>query len=288
MVGSGITVQVDKKDDQVNYEGRIECMFYDHGVPISMTFRLLRTVIGLRDGGEKFYHPHPTFSRISLIREGDMEVKTEGRIFSFKRGDIILLPATQPFLTTYGPSRINAFHFYLYDHMGISVFDGTQGLPFLNNESLFHEISSSFDDQQVVRLQSLAFYTACQFCRSLTEHLRRRAEKTLKYGKLLEYVSAHLGPSLSINTLAGLMNMSRSALSKGFRRDMGVPLKTYLIYILMNKARELLNETDMTIGEVAYALGYNEPYYFHRVFKKSTGKTPREFRLANRLASRDG
>ena len=55
---------------------------------------------------------------------------------------------------------------------------------------------------------------------------------------------------------------------------MGLPLKSYLTQILVQRARELIGSTDISIQQVAYELGYDDPYYFSRAFKKHIGWGP--------------
>ena len=49
----------------------------------------------------------------------------------------------------------------------------------------------------------------------------------------------------------------------------------------MAKVKNLLAETDKSIDEIAYELGFNYPHHLSRVFKKVTGMTPSEYRIAN-------
>ena len=47
---------------------------------------------------------------------------------------------------------------------------------------------------------------------------------------------------------------------------------------LITRAKELLSTTAMRTGDVAYAVGYNDPHYFSYLFKKNTGLSPRDYR----------
>jgi AraC-like DNA-binding protein len=59
---------------------------------------------------------------------------------------------------------------------------------------------------------------------------------------------------------------------------MGISLKDYITEIIVSRASRLLSYTDKTILEIADILGFEDPSYFHRVFKKNTGLTPKEYR----------
>jgi YesN/AraC family two-component response regulator len=53
----------------------------------------------------------------------------------------------------------------------------------------------------------------------------------------------------------------------------------------VERAKELLLSTDMNNAEIAMSVGYSEPMYFHRAFKKLTNMTPQHFRMENLLHS---
>ena len=59
---------------------------------------------------------------------------------------------------------------------------------------------------------------------------------------------------------------------------MGVTFRDYLGQMRIDKAKELLRTTNLKCSEVAYQSGYNDPHYFSYVFKKKTGRSPRNFR----------
>jgi YesN/AraC family two-component response regulator len=117
-----------------------------------------------------------------------------------------------------------------------------------------------------------------RFIKPFFAELRSKSNVSIKYGELINLVRQRPNQTLRIGELAVELNTSRSALSKGFKRDMGISLKQYITYVLIQRARELICHTGMSVREIAYELGYEEPYYFHRVFKRETGKTPIEFR----------
>ena len=64
----------------------------------------------------------------------------------------------------------------------------------------------------------------------------------------------------------------------GFQQDTGMGLKEYMSRQLAQRARQMLGHTDMPVWEVAEALGFTDPYYFSRFFKKYEKLSPREYR----------
>lgn len=65
-----------------------------------------------------------------------------------------------------------------------------------------------------------------------------------------------------------------------FKKYFGVNFVDYLTEIRINAARELLADPFLTTAEAGMMAGYENPNYFTRVFKKSTGMTPTEYRRA--------
>ncbi|MBQ9872007.1 MAG: response regulator [Eubacterium sp.] len=93
------------------------------------------------------------------------------------------------------------------------------------------------------------------------------------------YMSQHFSdPNLMLQDVAKAVNMSNSRFSTVFSQQSGQTFTEYLIYLRMNKAKELLRTTDMKSSQIAHETGYNDAHYFSYIFKKNTGMTPSEFR----------
>lgn len=84
-------------------------------------------------------------------------------------------------------------------------------------------------------------------------------------------------PDFSVEKFASLMNMSRSLLHKKLVAIVGNSPIDFITSIRMKKAVSLLLNSGININEVAYKVGFNDPKYFSRCFKRQMGKTPSEF-----------
>jgi len=91
-----------------------------------------------------------------------------------------------------------------------------------------------------------------------------------------EYISS---PDFSIEQFAEKMNISRSMLHKKLVALTGLSPIDFVVSIKMKKAMQLLTQTNLNISEIAYQLGFNDPKYFSRCFKKHFGKTPSDVRV---------
>lgn len=104
-----------------------------------------------------------------------------------------------------------------------------------------------------------------------------QSERVLK--KALSYIEENYSQeSLSLNSVAGEVNVSANYFSAIFSRAMQVTFVEYVTGKRMEKAKKLLRQTQMHTGEIAQEVGYKDPHYFSFVFKKTQGCTPREYR----------
>ena len=99
--------------------------------------------------------------------------------------------------------------------------------------------------------------------------------------KTQDYIAMHFATDITREEIAAALGVSPSYVSRVFRRYTGMALWDYVNSFRIARARELLEHSDMTVTEVAFAAGFNEPAYFSRMFRKFTGKSPRHFRSMN-------
>ena len=114
----------------------------------------------------------------------------------------------------------------------------------------------------------------------LEQDLQKRQSRSCRreVTEVKKYVQEHLSEKLSVPTLAASVNMSESRFSHVFKKETGISFWEYVNQQRMDKAMELLTETDLRIGDVAEETGWENPNYFSTQFKKKTGKTPVEYR----------
>jgi signal transduction histidine kinase/DNA-binding response OmpR family regulator len=108
---------------------------------------------------------------------------------------------------------------------------------------------------------------------SATQRLIRRA---------MAFIHAHYAESLSREDIARHVGISADYLTDCFRQELGVPLITYLNRYRIRQARELLENTDLKITQVALAVGFSESAHFTRTFQREVGVAPRAYRCGKR------
>lgn len=96
-------------------------------------------------------------------------------------------------------------------------------------------------------------------------------------------------PALGVNDLAQQASVSAVYLRQLFRAGIGISPRLFLQQRRMHRAARLLRQGNLRLKEIAAACGFADVYYFHRVFRRLSGQTPREYRrafLAQRLPER--
>lgn len=87
--------------------------------------------------------------------------------------------------------------------------------------------------------------------------------------------------TLSITTLKNEFGTSEANLSEYFKKETGVSFKQHLNAIRLTESKRLLTETELSISEIAYQVGYSNVSHFNRVFKQHEGITPTQYRTEN-------
>ncbi|GAK42776.1 response regulator [Paenibacillus urinalis] len=95
---------------------------------------------------------------------------------------------------------------------------------------------------------------------------------------LCSYIEENLEKDLSLVRLAELHHFNPSYLSRLFKQEKGTNLSEFIDDCRIRRAKELLQNTDLMIREVAIKVGYEAAHSFTRLFKKLTGMTPQEYR----------
>ena len=93
------------------------------------------------------------------------------------------------------------------------------------------------------------------------------------------YIRNHYTTELSMQDVAKAMNYSEAYFCKLFKQCFKVNFSAWLNEFRVEKAKEMLLHTRMSIREISLACGYTDANYFARVFKRITGKTPSEYRM---------
>lgn len=94
--------------------------------------------------------------------------------------------------------------------------------------------------------------------------------------KAISYIRLNYQSDITISDVASQTGVGERYLRKLFSQYLNLSPLDYLNQIRINKAIELLRNTEMSVKEVCFACGFQSPQYFSRIFKQQMGISPRE------------
>lgn len=156
--------------------------------------------------------------------------------------------------------------------------------------SLFESEDNNYQDifpftiniaEQLGHFNSLAdilewLQSFCQkLCRLLTDRKETRSDKLVEQAK--RYVNQHYQEKLSLMDISDALNISYGHLSNTFKKFTGITLSDYIAGVKIEHAKELIDSHQYLMYEISDKLGFENPYYFSKVFKKITGISPRDY-----------
>ena len=108
-------------------------------------------------------------------------------------------------------------------------------------------------------------------------HRGSKTDKIVEAAK--EYVRENYGEKLTLAAIASKIGISQGYLSSVFKKQTGGNLNDYINQMKIEKAKELVEKHEYMMYEISDMLGFENPYYFSKVFKKLTGITPSEYEM---------
>ena len=113
-----------------------------------------------------------------------------------------------------------------------------------------------------------------------------KPQKTIDYTNDIvkaakEYLEEHYADDITLEAMAEHVNISPQYFSKLLKKSTGFNYIDWLSMLRVRKAKELLLNPNLTVSEVCFMVGYKDPNYFSRIFKKRIGITPSEYVKAN-------
>ncbi len=146
-----------------------------------------------------------------------------------------------------------------------------------NGSNVVFNYCKLLETESIEDLKEMAHSRIHQTCELISGMRNRNVNDLVMQAK--EFLDMNFSDSsLSLETTAAKIALSPQYLSRIFSSQMGRTFIDYLTDLRINKAKDLLRQTDLSVKEISIKLGYSDPNYFSRIFKRITGRTPSEYR----------
>jgi len=244
-------------------------------------------------------HTHD-FIEIVYVLDGGAEQEINGTRFTVGRGDLFFInkDSTHAFVPKghfayynicfapweiyASPSSENAF-----STLQLTVFEtmrcGNESgcVKFLGSERdeiehIFSSIHTEYKNDADFSRAVLESYMSILLVKILRKTISSSGVEDWK--GIAEYIDGNLGNDLSLSALSQRYFYNSSYFSRAFKEKFGVSLTEYIGKRRIEHAIRLLRETDMTVDEISVKVGFSSRAAFYRVFARSTGKSPSEYR----------
>lgn len=256
---------------------------------------LLCTRVGYQGPSPAHYIPRPEGSADYILifcTEGCGWLQTDAGEWEINRNEAFLIPQHTPH--TYGADPNTPWSNYWVHFQGAQSEDylrliyPIEGSPIMHLprreeviagiEQLYQYMSGVHTQSalvaasgalsQLLALIQLRMQTANDRCRSAEENI----------DQAVRFMQQNLGQRLTLKALAQVADMSPSHFGSLFAKRYERAPIDYFNHLKIQKACELLTTTDRRISEIGEALGFQDPYYFSRLFKQIIGVSPRNYR----------
>lgn len=228
---------------------------------------------------------HPDHLVIYCV-EGRGSVWVDDRRRPVREGDLIMLPAGRAH--EYRAHQREPWTIYWMHLGGELTADYLRGVGGPVVHLGFHErLLTEFRDLLALPESGFtlpAFVHASNLCKSLLSYaalLKLRGEQRrddLDLEALHSFMQQHLAERLTLDQLAEAAGLSRYHFVRRYRTHTGqTPMQAFL-HMKVSRACYLLELSDLTVAQVAARFGYEDPYYFSRLFKKVVGVSPGQYR----------
>ncbi|MCG8307076.1 MAG: AraC family transcriptional regulator [Cytophagales bacterium] len=227
--------------------------------------------------------------------EGEGWFKLEGKVFKVLPNRFFIVPRKTEH--SYAADKDNPWTIYWAHFNGTaaqnlferyySATQPVQAVPFENSRiSLFHQIYKILENSYTTSQMEYAGILGLHFVGSFIFKNIRELSKNDNNGNLVDSIIAYLNQNLDkllqSEDIAKKFNYSYSYIFTLFKKRTGYSLIHFFNLKKVQKACEFLNYTDLNIKEISYKVGFQDPLYFSRIFKKYMGISPKAYKEINR------
>ena len=249
---------------------------------------------------EKSFTSHVISITVGGEYKNNFPVTGGQRDLIYQRGEVLLLPAHYP-STGYDPKEMDLLTIYLEPGFveqiarDLVVGERVELVPQFKLDDCFVGDISAY----LLRETETNGTTGNLYAESLMTALAAKLIKNYSTARVLphkykgglakhklrstiEFINEHLSEDLSLNALAALCDLSLYHFVRVFKQSTGFTPHNYVMRERIERAKQLLRETNLTVTELAFQLGFADQPHFTKIFRQHTGATPTDFQIKSR------
>lgn len=296
-------IQIDKDKKELKSHG-------SYSFPFQISYEELENY----ERNAFLWHWHPEIE-LTLFLEGEMEYQINDCIYQVKKGEALFCNSN----TLHTGHMIGSsnccyasitFHPRLLAGFKGSVLESKFVDEIVNNEnvssihltenvswqqSIIQMIYHLYQYRQVTNISEYALeiqilllqiwkllYKQLSFGNKTISSSQHKNIKRLK--AILSYVNEHYQEPITLDDISSEINISKSECCRFFKKHMNQSLFDYILTYRIEKSLPLLTKADVNITEISSSVGFSNPCYFGKVFKKQMGCTPSQYRKNGKIS----
>lgn len=233
-------------------------------------------------------------SILAIVKSGELEISCTNQVDVFRASRMSLLALSADREYTLRATGTEGFELLCLHLVGVHYRHEPEGdFPYAIVNPV---IESASDEDLALRLMEAIFrelegkrrdwrQVTDKLCEAMFLDIHRRAADEPDadtaeaiVSKICLYIEENYSGNISLNDLSAIVFVSPYHLSHIFKASRGVSPIQYLIGVRIERAKEMLKNTTLSVAEIAAAVGYPNTNYFNDIFKRSAGVTPGRFR----------
>lgn len=231
---------------------------------------------------------------ICLVTAGKGVLYTPQHMFDLKAGDLFFLISAKP----YRIENTDGLEYIYISFTGIRASALLQNAGVGNNSLVYdgnkyisshwqEEFSRANPQNTALICEGLLLFTLSHIC-DQNNYEKIPKEKSSIVLQMKEYIDLnYTDPTLNLKTLCEKFSYSPKYISAAFLKTVKVPFTNYLRDLRLDHAKKLLLQGFVNMGEVAFASGFSDAFYFSKTFKMKFGISPKSYYCQQQNANED-
>lgn len=288
-------LQLDREQKEIKRHG-------SYGFPVLISYERL----SFFDTGEFPWHWHPEIE-LTMVMEGDIAYQVNDSLYHLRAGEGLFCntnvlhsghgltsPDCSYLSITFHPRLLYGYSSSVMQNKYMNHILKSPALASIHLKpqvdwqgqvlSLMERIRL-LDEECPVSEELQIQIALMEIWRRIFEHVESRemdytenGRDTERIRQIMEYIQRHYSEKITLVDLADQIHLCRSESCRLFKRYMNESMFDYLLNYRIEKSLELLRQSDFDVTQIAGQVGFSNPGYFSRIFKRKMGCTPLEYR----------
>lgn len=226
-----------------------------------------------------------SYSRLYYVTKGGGFLKTAEQTVEMTAGNVYFIPSGCAFSCGCEQMEKIFFHFVISTPEKYELsFSPCRiyRLPYPTEKmETLKDLLNTHEHLGALRLRLLLLETVTELFDSFSLARSEFKDASPLVRGLIGYIEENLSIGLTVSDIAGAFFLSESKIRAVFRKELDIPIGTYIDDMVFLKARQMLSHPQNTVAQVSASLGFCDQFYFSRRFKEKFALTPSRFKQQN-------